>query len=129
MTELKNIPARIMATALFAVLVAMALYGCYYDKEDLLYHTSLTTDCATVSAKFSTDIAPLMQSKCATAGCHNAAGSAGGAVLETYAQIAGLAARINQRCVIEKTMPSGSALTGTEIAALSCWISAGAPQN
>jgi uncharacterized membrane protein len=119
----------IVSTLCFIFLAAGTLSGCYYDKEDLLYHKTGAVDCTTINAKFSTGVQPIIQSKCATAGCHNAASSAGGAVLETYTQISGLAARINQRCVIDKTMPPGGALTPDEIAILSCWISSGTLNN
>lgn len=110
----------------FAVLL---ISGCYYDKGDLLNHVAATTDCSTVNAKFSTNILPLMQSKCATAGCHDAATAAGNTVLETYTQISSKTDRINQRCIVEKTMPAGAPLNATEISFLSCWISSGAPNN
>ena len=112
-----------------AILVSVLVSGCYYDKEDLLYHKTGVVDCNTISAKFSADVAPLIKNKCATAGCHDAAGSAGSTVLETYAQIAGVAARINQRCIIDKTMPPGGALTTAELNILTCWISSGTPNN
>lgn len=116
-----------MATALLALVAGMQ--GCYYDKEELLYHQTGAVDCTTISAKFSTDVAPIIKSKCATSGCHDAAGSAGGTVLETYTQIAGMSGRINQRALIDKTMPPSGALSAAEIAALTCWINSGTPNN
>jgi uncharacterized membrane protein len=120
---------RIIVTVITALLVATGLQGCYYDKEELLYHKTGAVDCTTVSAKFSTDVAPLIQNKCATAGCHNAAGAAGGTVLETYTQIAGVSARVYQRCVVDKTMPTSGPLSTTEIAIISCWVNSGTPNN
>jgi uncharacterized membrane protein len=113
---------------LFSTMTA-AFSGCYYDKEELLYGNSGTINCATISAKFSTDVKPIIQSKCATAGCHDAASASGGAVLETYTQIAAQSARINQRCVVEKNMPTTGPLPPAEIAAIKCWIDSGAPNN
>lgn len=117
--------------ALISSLVIAVLFisGCYYDKGDLLNHVAATTDCSTVNAKFSTNILPLIQSKCASSGCHDAATAAGNTVLETYTQISSKTDRINQRCVVEKTMPAGAPLNATEISYLSCWISSGAPNN
>ena len=120
---------RIIIAAIAVITAALGLQGCYYDKEELLYHKSGTVDCTTISAKFSTDVAPLIKTKCATAGCHNAAGSAGGAVLETYTQIAGLSARVYQRCVIDKTMPTSGPLSTSEIAIITCWVNSGTPNN
>lgn len=109
--------------------MVISFAGCYNDNEQLLYPGSGTVSCTGVNAKFAADVKLIIQNKCATAGCHDAATAAGGAVLVTYAQIAGFAARINQRCVIEKNMPPGSPLTKVEIAILKCWIDSGAINN
>ncbi len=122
-------PRRIIMAAITVITAATCLQGCYYDKEELLYHKTGVVDCTIISAKFSTDIAPLMKSKCATAGCHDAGTSAGGTVLETYTQIAGVSARIYQRCVIDKTMPTSGPLSTSEIAIITCWVNAGTPNN
>jgi uncharacterized membrane protein len=50
-------------------------------------------------------------------------------VLESYTQVANSAGGINQRCIIEKTMPPSNPLTPNEIAILTCWINAGTPNN
>lgn len=113
----------------FIAAMAASFSGCYYDKEELLYSGKATTGCATISAKFSTDVNPLIQSKCATSGCHDAASASGGSVLVTYTQIAAQTARINQRCVIDKTMPTSGPLSSAEIAKIKCWIDSGAPNN
>jgi uncharacterized membrane protein len=114
---------------LFMLVMITTFTGCYYDKEELLYSGKSTISCGTISAKFSTDANPIIKSKCATSGCHDAAGAAGGAVLVTYAQISALSARINQRCVVDKTMPTSGPLSVTEIATIKCWIDSGAPNN
>jgi uncharacterized membrane protein len=119
----------VVSSICLVILLTGGLTGCYYDKEERLYRKPGAVDCATISAKYSTDVAPLVKNKCATAGCHDAATAAGGSVLEVYSQVSGAAARINQRCVIEQTMPPGGALTPGEIAILSCWINSGAPNN
>jgi len=104
-----------------------AINSCYYDKEDLLY--PVTVDCATVNASYATNVSPLILSKCSYSGCHSAGSSAGGLVLESYTQVANSAGGINQRCIIEKTMPPSNPLTPNEIAILTCWINAGTPNN
>jgi uncharacterized membrane protein len=113
--------------AVLMSIIVIPTTGCYYDKAELLYTGKI--NCPSVSAKFSTDVQPIVQNKCATSGCHNASGGAGGTVLETYAQIAAKADRINQRCVVDKTMPTSGPLLPAEIAALKCWIDSGTPNN
>lgn len=114
---------------LFLSIVVLFVSGCYYDNEQLLYPAPPTSSCDSINAKFGTDVAPIISAKCATAGCHNTASAAGGTILETYAQISAKAARIKQRCIIEKTMPPGGGLSPSEIAILNCWISSGIPNN
>ena len=110
------------------ILITLLIFvGCYYDKEELLYPSD-TIDCTAVNATF-TSVQPIIAMKCATAACHNAASAAGGTVLETYDQIKAKANRINQRAIIDKTMPSDKPLHANEMAALKCWISSGAPNN
>lgn len=118
-----------IAGILFTGFLTLGITGCYYDKEYQLYPSNGTVNCNLISAKFSTDVTPIIQNKCATAGCHDAAGAAGNTVLLTYAQISGKAARITQRCIIDKTMPPTAPLTPVDIAILKCWIDSGAPNN
>jgi uncharacterized membrane protein len=107
----------------------LMLSGCYYDKEEILYPGSGTVDCTTVPAGFAADVRPLIQSKCAISGCHNAAGASGGVVLENYSQISGKKDRINARAVVERSMPPTGPLTNAEAAKIKCWIDAGGLNN
>lgn len=102
------------------------LDGCYYDNEETLYHL-IIVDCATIPATFDANVHSIMVSKCATAGCHDAT-TAGGSVLLTYADVKLSASRINQRTIVEKTMPPGGGMTTDELNILKCWISNGAPK-
>jgi len=108
-------------------IMTSVMAGCYYDKEELLYPGS-TIDCSTISATFS-KVQLIITNKCNTSGCHNARDAAGGTVLETYDQVKVKADRINQRVIVEKTMPPGTAISSEETAMLKCWISSGTPNN
>lgn len=101
--------------------------GCYYDKAELLYPGS-TVDCSTVSATFS-KVQAIMTNNCNTSGCHNARDAAGGTVLETYDQVKAKAGGINQRAIVERSMPPRSPLTAGDRAILQCWIASGTPNN
>jgi uncharacterized membrane protein len=121
--------SKISTPVLFIYIIVITMSGCYYDKEELLYSGKGTIICGSISAKFSTDVNTVIKTKCATAGCHDAAEAAGGTTLVTYAQIAAAAARINQRAVVDKTMPSTGPLSVAEVSVLKCWIESGAPNN
>jgi uncharacterized membrane protein len=113
----------------FFLTVAIAS-GCYNDKEELLYPgITQSVDCSTVPAKFSANVLPLVTSKCAVSGCHDAISQAGGLILQTHVQISGAKNMVNTRAVIVKDMPRSGALSPSEINILKCWIEAGAPNN
>jgi uncharacterized membrane protein len=114
---------------MLVTLIVVSASGCYYDKAELLYGGKSTINCTTVSAGFNADVSPIIKNKCAITGCHDAGSASGGAVLVTYTQIAALSARVYQRCVITKDMPTSGPLPAGEIAAIKCWIDSGAPNN
>ncbi len=117
-----------LLTGIYFIL-ASAISGCYYDKEELLYPGSVSAvDCTTVQAKFAADVQPIIVSKCATGGCHDASAS-GGVVLQTHSQVSAKKDRVYARAVLEKTMPTSGALPPAELAKLKCWIDSGAPNN
>ena len=125
---MRHLPIKKINFLSAAILLTLAT-GCYYDKEELLYPGgNSVVDCNTVAAKFSTDVLPLVTTKCAISNCHNAS-AAGGMVFQNYSQISAAKARINQRVVVEKSMPPTGALSASEIAILKCWIDAGTPNN
>ncbi len=88
---------------LFAITLSLIAISCTNNKAELVLPDN--DICEITPATFASDIQPLIQSKCAIAGCHAAGSAAGGTVLETYAQINAKITRINQRALIEKTMP------------------------
>lgn len=105
--------------------IPILIAGCYYDKAEQLYGSS-EIDCSIVPATY-TRVQAIMASKCNT--CHSARNAAGGTILETYEQVKAKADRINQRAIIDKTMPPTAPLSSEEIAILQCWISSGTPNN
>lgn len=120
---------KINTVIILLLCVTVSSSSCYNDKEELLYPGSTTpADCATVPAKFSADIFPLMSSKCAISGCHDATAS-GGVTFQNYNQINSKKDRINVRAVIEKSMPPTGPLPPGDISKLKCWLDAGAPNN
>ncbi len=108
------------------VTVSAVVEGCYYDKEETLYGASL--NCATVSYTYSAEVGPIVAQYCATSGCHDANTHAGNVTLTNFAEASASLARINQRVVIDRTMPPSERLTSDQISTIRCWIANGAPQ-
>ena len=104
----------------FVAALSLATISCKYDKED--------PPSCTPAVSFSATILPLVTTKCAIAGCHDATAS-GGRVFQSYSAISAAKDRIHVRAVVEKTMPQIGSLSVNEITALQCWIDAGAPDN
>ena len=84
-------------------------------------------DCTTIT--YSSDIAPLIASKCSTAGCHDA-----GSVVGDYTTYAGIETKakngdMEKAVITDKTMPKSGTLSQTELDKIQCWLDAGAPNN
>lgn len=91
--------------------------------------STTTTDCSTVSVSYTSNIKPLVASKCATSGCH-AAGSSDG----DFTSYSGLYTKyksgdLKKEVVTNKSMPKNGSLSTTELQQFECWIAAGAPEN
>ncbi|MBC7688852.1 MAG: hypothetical protein H7211_11805 [Aquabacterium sp.] len=104
--------------------------GCYNDNAELLYGATVT-DCSTTQSKYTADISPIITSKCAIPGCHDANGASNpaGFVFLNYAQLSAKKDRINARVIMERTMPPTGPLSDAEINKIKCWIGNGAPNN
>lgn len=107
------------------VSLSVIVTACKKDKDDT--NPSSEVDCSTVT--YSGTIRPIINSKCATAGCH-AAGSANG----DHTIYAGIKAKfdngtLKKEVITDKTMPQGSPLSETQYKQFECWINAGAPEN
>lgn len=122
----------IVSFALFLI-VSLAVTGCYYDKEDLLYGTETCN--TTVPATYSTDVSAIMSSHCAVGGCHNASAAASGIILDNYT---GVKTQVDNGKLIGVIthsggfipMPRGAAkLSDCKIAKIQSWVNAGAPNN
>ncbi len=119
---------------LTVVISASLLQSCYYDKEDLLYSGKAPCD-SSVTAKFSSEVLPVMKVSCNTGGCHNTIDAASGVILDTYngvkAQVANgrLMGSMNQTGGYS-AMPKGSGkLNSCTIAKIQQWINSGTPNN
>jgi hypothetical protein len=113
--------------------------SCYYDNEEELYriNTTTTTTCDTTTAKFATFVKPLMDSKCATSGCHNAASASAGCNLSTHTSIknyvtsqkATFLGSMKQTSAYSSMPKGGAKLPDCDIKKLEVWINAGMQNN
>ena len=88
-----------------------------------------TDVCAAVTAKFATDVLPLMQTKCSfSSGCHGTGSTNSGGVLLTYAQISAKSATIKSQ-VAGGMMPKSGSITTVEKNIIICWVNSGALNN
>jgi len=126
--KMKTLKSSFMKKYLLACgIVIIAAISCTYnDKNEVIPPADV---CDTTPASFAADVQPLIQTNCAKPGCHANGSGAGGVVLETYEHISAKAARINQRALIEKTMPPAGPLSAAQINTIKCWIENGALNN
>lgn len=87
-----------------------------------------TLDCTPVPKSYTTDVNPIVQSRCAIAGCHASGSGNGPGALVTYSQLFNARTAIRSS-VASGRMPQGSTLTTAEKNSILCWIDSGAPNN
>lgn len=113
---------------LLTVILSVSLFGCYYDKAELLYPSQAACDTTNVTFKLS--VQPIFTANCVS--CHstaNAASFGGGVKLQEYSDVN---TNKNQAydAIINGRMPkNGGKLDKCSIDLLRIWISSGAPNN
>lgn len=125
-----------MKFVLVTFLTSLIFIGCTYSKKEVDYPVVVTT-CDTMGVRFSTTLMPLLNAKCNTSGCHDAASAAGGWPLNDYAAVKFLMDNGRQIFLnsiehvnTSSPMPKGEAkLSDCEIIKIKAWINAGALQN
>ena len=113
-------------TTLLTLFALISLQSCYYDKEEVLYPGS--SNCQ-LNAKFSANVNPIIQSKCAISpDCHASGSTNTAGPLTNFTQIHNLSAVIRGQ-IVSGIMPKTGSLTSSELQTIVCWIDAGAPNN
>ena len=127
-----------ISTFILSLAVSVSLTSCYYDTEEELYPDSGTVVCDTTSVSYTTDIVPIMNSKCSYSGCHAGANAAAGIPLETYAGVKEYLVADKARFISSiiwdgsaSNMPKGAStkMIDCNINTIRAWINAGYPNN
>jgi hypothetical protein len=117
--------------------VSISLTSCYYDVDEELNPPLTNNDCDTTASKFAADIQPILNSNCATSGCHTAAVIAGGYVFDNYNDVKSTILNDSARfigSILQQTgyspMPKGGGkLSDCNISKIKAWLASGAPNN
>src|SRR4051812_46224590 len=94
-------------TKWFGMIAIFLLFSsCYYDKEEILYPAH---DCSPTPKKFTTDVSPIIQSKCSYASdCHGSGSTNSGGALTSYNIIKDNSFLIRHQILIGAMPKSGS---------------------
>ena len=113
-----------MKNILFISIISILIFSCSKDNGGGI----TTVDCSLVPKSFITDVNPIVQGFCNTAGCHSSGSTNGPGPLTNYNEI--FTNRVAIRSAIAAgTMPKTSTLTTAEKNSFLCWIDSGAPNN
>jgi len=117
-----------MRKSLFLGLATVAAFvGC--NKTVTSTTTVYTVDCSGTAKSYATDVAPLIQTYCATnSNCHAAGSTEGPGALTTYTQVYNDRNSIRSE-IYSGGMPEGTTLTAAQKNAIICWIDNGASNN
>lgn len=105
------------------LIVGVLISGCqFYYKEKPQEGFLLPSDLSSISYQMVSE--KVLSTRCIS--CH---GNSGGVNLESYASVKQHLGAIERTALITKTMPKNGSLNSSELALLSAWIKAGAPEN
>ncbi len=112
---------------LFKILVLTLVSSCYNDNEEDLYGP---INCDVSEVTYSVNVQPIINSSCATTGCHTSGGTAPGN-FNNYNELKSKVdnGTFENRVLIQKTMPPNSPLSDCELETLQAWIDGGALNN
>ena len=114
--------------ALIPIMIIFAI-GCSKESGEPDNNGDAAGSCEGINAKFSSDVLPLIQTKCAIGGgCHGAGSTNGPGALTSFNQIENAAGSI-KNAVLSGRMPLGGTLTNAQIKQISCWVNSGSPNN
>lgn len=107
-------------TILSSLLLVLA--ACEWESEEELFAGS---EACAEQLRFTTHIAPLIQTNCAISGCHVAGGQS--PELSSYEQVKARAADVRQEVESGQMPPpsSGKSLSEEEIQQIACWVEQG----
>ena len=113
------------------------LSSCYYDVDEELNPPLVSNVCDTTASKFAADIQPILNSNCASSGCHTTVAIAGGYIFDNYNDVKSTIVNDSARfigSILQETgyspMPKGGGkLSDCNISKIKAWISAGALNN
>lgn len=116
-----------MKRTLVYVITVLILQSCYFDNEEDLYGP-VTCDLSNIT--YSSDVSIIINSSCATTGCHVPGGTGTG----DFTNYTGLKAKVDNgtfetRVLNEKTMPPSTPLSQCELEILQNWLDNGALNN
>lgn len=114
---------------IYAGLLAIAVLvgACANNNEEDLYPQN---ECDVTDVSFSVEVMPIIQSECATVGCHVQGGNGPG-IFSTYEAVKAAVdfGTFPRRVITERNMPPTGSLTDCQIDHISQWLDNGAPNN
>ncbi len=119
---------RIRLFPILLITACVALCGCQYNVESVLYGSS---DCPPIEATYQMHIAEIIETHCE--GCHSGNNPSGGLLLTNYDHVvaassySGLADRIQLPLSDPNSMPPNGGLSACDTEALLNWVANGTP--
>jgi hypothetical protein len=124
---------KVFFTILSFAIISLAVSGCYYDKEEVLYPSLGNSNCDTTNVTYSKTIAPLISDNCGA--CHgtNFKANGGGIRLDNYndlvAKLDQVIGSVNHKSNYEPMPKNTAKLNDCKLKKLTIWFQAGAPNN
>ncbi len=112
----------------FFSLIVLSVFILACKKSGTTTNSSYTPSCTGTTPTYTGTVASLIQSNCATSGCHASGSHEGPGALTNYTEIKNASAAI-RASVVSGSMPQKSSLSTDQKNSIVCWIDAGALSN
>jgi hypothetical protein len=110
------------------VLVLIVIISCTKSSVNNNSNPTNNNITCTGTKSFASDVSPIIQSVCASSGCHDASSTNGPGPLTNYLQVFNARATIRP-AIVSGAMPKNSSLSASQKNAIICWIDNGAVNN
>lgn len=116
-----------MKKILFLSMLFGLFFACKKEKSVKPAEVINTSNCDT-TITYNSQIKTIIDNNCV--GCHSGPAPSGGAMLTTYNQVMVHVndGHINQKVLVDKSMPKGGSLSTADLTAIACWLGNGAKE-
>jgi len=109
---------------IFSLMMVMILFQSSCKKNDLD-----DVNCSEVSSTYTSNVRPIINTKCVSAGCHDQGSQNGDYTSYSGIKVTADKGSLKVRVLDDRDMPLSGSLSFEELKKIKCWLDSGSPNN